>query len=139
MTLGGKQEIMQDNTQLEVVDPLNGLGWLCMNEKTIQFFLELNDLCNPLTCGSASVSWVERLRHPNMTRESRVAHRCEWYSHHAWKHELRIGKTWVNETSNQIQFLYVCESLISRWCSLKVFQKLVDHYSLLRFTQIDRP
>ena len=62
MMLGGKQEIMEDNTQLEVVDPLNGLGWLCMNEKTFQsFFLELNDLCNPLTCGSASVSWVERL------------------------------------------------------------------------------
>ena len=67
-------------------------------------FVELNDLCNPLTCGSASVSWVERLRQPNMTHESRVAHRCEWYSHHVWEHELRIEKTWINETSNQIKF-----------------------------------
>jgi len=40
MTLGGKQEFMQDNTQLEVVNPLNGLGWLCMNVKTFQQFLE---------------------------------------------------------------------------------------------------
>jgi hypothetical protein len=28
--LGGKQGFMQDNTQLEVVNPLNGLEWLCM-------------------------------------------------------------------------------------------------------------
>ena len=27
---------MQDNTQLEVVNPLNGLGWLCMKVKSNQ-------------------------------------------------------------------------------------------------------
>jgi hypothetical protein len=31
--LGGKQGFMQDNTRLEVVDPLKGLEWLCMDLK----------------------------------------------------------------------------------------------------------
>ena len=77
--------------------------------KQFNFFLEQNDLCNPLTCGSASVSWVERLRHPNMTHESRVAHRCEWYSHHVWEHELRIGKNLDKRNVKPNQILFVCE------------------------------